>query len=477
MKSYRPRKYIAWFVVGLAGWAGVADAGTPAREFKPLRAGRDDEARTALQADLGARMKRPPAEVVADPAADFFPGAVSPEAPRVAARVTIDPRRQGWQGTGCYAPPGALVTVRVPAGWEALGFEVRIGCHTDRLWHLPEWKRAPQISRAFQLDAREIQAANAFGGLVYIDTRNGAERAPADVDIEGIVKAPLYVHGRTTAAEWRDSVRQSPAPWAELATEKVVISLPTDHAREIEDPAALMDTWNRVLDACADLAGMPRDRKKAERIVPDLQISAGYMHSGYPIMTHADQYGILGRRDKIMAGQWGLFHELGHNHQNGDWTFSGSGEVTVNLFTLYVFEQVCGRAIAESRPEMEPRRRRGAMGGHVAAGSPFDQWQRDPFLALVSYVQMIEAFGWDAFKKSFAEYRALPPSERPRNDDEKRDQWLVRFSRTVKRDLGPFFKAWGIPVSDRARAEAAQFPVWMPEDLPAGGLGRPCVGE
>ena len=33
----------------------------------------------------------------------------------------------------------------------------------------------------------------------------------------------------------------------------------------------------------ADLASIPHERKYQERYVADVQISAGYMHSGYPI--------------------------------------------------------------------------------------------------------------------------------------------------------------------------------------------------
>ena len=33
---------------------------------------------------------------------------------------------------------------------------------------------------------------------------------------------------------------------------------------------------------------------------------------------------------RTRGDRWGFFHELGHNHQLGDRTFSGSGEVTVS---------------------------------------------------------------------------------------------------------------------------------------------------
>jgi hypothetical protein len=83
------------------------------------------------------------------------------------------------------------------------------------------------------------------------------------------------------------------------------------------------------------------------------------------------------------------------------------------------------------------------------------------------YIQLIEQFGWEPFTKVFTEYRALADDQRPRTDDQKRDQWLIRFSKAVERDLGPFFQAWGVPVSDSAREAVADLPGWMPVDLPA----------
>lgn len=103
----------------------------------------------------------------------------------------------------------------------------------------------------------------------------------------------------------------------------------------------------RVMDAAADLATIPRARRRPERIVTDRQISAGYMHSGYPIMTHLDAAAFMTDLADLGDHGWGPYHEIGHNHQSGDWTFDGTVEVTVNLFTLYILETVCG--VAPSR--------------------------------------------------------------------------------------------------------------------------------
>jgi len=162
---------------------------------------------------------------------------------------------------------------------------------------------------------------------------------------------------------------------------------------------------------------------------------------------------------------WGLFHEVGHNHQSGDWTFAGTGEVTVNLFTLYVFDRTCGMA-PKDHESFGPEARSKTIAAHLEGGADFEEWKRKPFLALVMYIQLQEAFGWDAFKAVFAEYRDLKAHERPRTDDEKRDQWLVRFSRRAGRNLGPFFEAWGVPTSKKARASIVDLPPWMPDGMP-----------
>ncbi len=233
---------------------------------------------------------------------------------------------------------------------------------------------------------------------------------------------------------------------------------------------SLMEFWNQVLDACADLATIPRNRPRPERYVTDTQISAGYMHSGYPLMTMLDVAPVIVDRQRMMrndhGGVWGLFHELGHNHQRPEWTFGGTGEVTVNLFTLYVFDKVCNRPRG-AFDRVGGQRRERMLADYFHNGPDFEgKWKRRPFLALVMYVQLQEAFGWEPFKKVFAQYRQLPPDQRPRSDAQKRDQWLVRFSKAVGRNLGPFFQAWGVPTSQKARAQIASLPVWMPPGFP-----------
>lgn len=426
-------------------------------------------ARLALTLQLEEMKSLPPEQVQAHPAAGKFPGSVPDEAERVTRTVEVDTGVPGRHSTGLYAAPGELIEVRVPEAAAGQGLAVRIGAHTDRLWHLDAWRRCPEITRRQPLADPLTKAANAFGGPVYIEVPGDCKLGRIAAEIKGAVEAPYYVLGQTELDDWRTEVRHRPAPWAELEGKRVILTLPSEVVRELDDPEDLMEFWDLVLDSCAELAARPLERRRPERYVADIQISAGYMHSGYPIMTLLDIPKVMVDKTRMMAkghgGVWGLFHEMGHNHQSGDWTFGGTGEVTCNLFTLYVFERACNMPVsAHQRISGETRAKK--IKDYLAGGADFNQWKRDPFLALMMYVQLQEEFGWDAFKKVFAEYRDLPRNERPKNDDEKRDQWLVRFSRTVGHNLGPFFQAWGVPTSDEARASIADLPEWMPEGFP-----------
>lgn len=260
--------------------------------------------------------------------------------------------------------------------------------------------------------------------------------------------------------EWRNSIRFRPAPWAELATDKIILTFKSDPVRTLDDPEAVLHHWDKVQDANADLATYPAVRPCPMRIVSDVQISAGYMHSGYPIMTWLDVTNAFTDLNVLRSGKgWGFYHELGHNHQTPDWTFDGTGEVTVNLFSMHTLEVVCGQSPKESTSRALENT---AKLKKYLAAPDFEVWKNDAFLALAMYAELRLEFGWEAYQKVFAEYRDLPADQRPKSEMAKRDQWMVRMSRAVNKNLGPFFTAWGIPTSQEARDSIKALPAWMP---------------
>lgn len=397
-------------------------------------------------------------------AAAEFPGPVPEDAVRGAHKVKIDTNIRDWNSTGLYAPPGETITVTIPEVRGNRTLSVRIGSHSDTIWHLDRWERYPEITLQIPLREKTTKVNNPFGGLIFIVVPQGYGAGEIEVNIKGAVKSPYFVQGKTTPKQWEE-LRNAPGPWAEIASDRIVLTVPSKHVRNIEDPSALLDFWNAMLDDDADLVGAPQKRDRPERITVDQQISAGYMHSGYPVMCHLDVEKDVVDLEKLKTkGNWGFFHEFGHNHQSGDWTFAGTGEVTVNLFSLYNYERLCGTPREKTRGELSMESRKRKKAEHLAAGAPFEKWKNDPFLALIMYVELIDEFGWDPFKAVFREYRNLPESERPRSEEQKRDQWMVRFSKQVGKNLGPFFQQWGVPTSQQARDSIQNLPEWLPKE-------------
>lgn len=425
--------------------------------------------RARLEALEWPRLK--PEEVRPHPTASSFPGAVPTGTPRIAKNVDIQTNDGGWHSTGLYAAPGEVVRVTLPAGTQ--GYEVRIGSHTDANWAVDKWTRFPEVSHAWPLRGGETIVASPFGGAIFIAIPHGLPARTVTVKIANAVAAPHFVRGKTTIAEW-EAMKKLDAPWAELEGNKVVLSVPTYAVRNLQDPEALMKYWDEVLTNCFDLyAAPPRDYK--ERYCVDRQIAAGYMHSGYPIMTFDDVANTFTDLAKLRAKggpTWGFYHEMGHNFQQGDWTFEGTGEVTNNLFSLYGAERLNAVTPPEyglAHPAMAPKAAHDRLVKYLRNGARFEDWKNDPFLALTMYAELREGFGWAPFTHVFAEYQGLPNDQRPHSEVEKHDQWMVRFSRAVGKNLGPFFQAWGVPTSDGARQSTANLPAWMPADWPKSG--------
>lgn len=455
----------------------LADRGIdliPTRE-NPADAKKDPLRRFAIGVETALAQATPAERIRPLPAAADFPGLPEGQVKPVTRSGAIDAAIPGWQSLGLYAAPGARITVTVAEDDVPLKLSVQIGCHTDGLWHHDRWERLPEIVRRFPIKGTKTIAANAVGGLIYIDVPHGiSPPRSVRVSIAGAIPAPLFQLGQTTKDDWRKSIRNRPAPWAELAGKRVIFSVPANLIRQLDDPEPLMEWWDSVVESQVGFARTSK-MERPERIVVDRQISAGYMHSGYPIMGPIDDSATeaLDLAKLKAEGTWGFLHELGHNFQGGAWTFGGTGEVTNNLLVVHTFDTLLklpydsGHGAIKGKDTRTERIRK-----HISEGASFEKWKGDPFLALMMYIQLYEGFGWKPFDQVFAEYAQLNRDEQPRDDDAKRDQWLIRMSKATGRNLGPFFQLWGVPTSQSARDEVKDLPAWTPPEIADLAKGR-----
>ncbi|HSJ02604.1 MAG TPA: M60 family metallopeptidase [Verrucomicrobium sp.] len=451
------------------GALGEGDSGVPTKE-QPLTMASHSSQRIRLGMETRVLRLASSPTVAAHPASAVFPGQPPKDAPRVSKDVTIDTSIDGWASTGLYAVAGEPLTVTVPESMVGSGFSIRVGCHTDTLYHLESWSRAPDITRSVGIENVETKVGTAFGGLVYINVPGRARRnasEPLTVKIAGAVESPYFKLGRDTDEKWNTVIKKAQGNWAELAGEKMVVSVPLEVARKVTNPTELMEFWDRVVTAQDDISNQTAERIKPERMVADVQISAGFMHSGYPIMIHTPESVEMVTYGRIKYPGWGFYHEIGHNKQRGNFTFEGTGEVTNNVFGLYCYTDVLKKDLLIGHGGVSPE----SIKKHIDAakkakdlGEKWAIWKGDPFHALTTYVQLVQAFGWDNYKKyiwSFADPSFGPA---PKSDEEKRDQFLIRFSKITKKNLGPFFDFWGIPVTSSAKAEVSKLEPWMPKE-------------
>ena len=151
-----------------------------------------------------------------------------------------------------------MISVAVPKTAVPLNLVVQIGSHTDELWDLDSWERLPRIVRRFPINAVHTNAASSLGGLIYIDVPAAGPARKIELTIAGAVEAPYYQLGVTTAEDWKSTNRNRPGPWAELAGQNVIFTVPADLAAHARRPSAVLKLWDRIVATQDAFVSLPR---------------------------------------------------------------------------------------------------------------------------------------------------------------------------------------------------------------------------
>ncbi|XP_019111803.2 TRPM8 channel-associated factor homolog [Larimichthys crocea] len=361
-----------------------------------------------------------------------------------------------WISTGLYLSPGMKTYMAIPPEIVNKDWKIQIGCQTDRL-SSQELKRAPCVHERFTVDSEMMQVWNLWGGLIYLIAPPKTQVNGMEATVQMAVPAPYYKSGVTTAAEW-SLLRKAPAPWAELEFDNIILTVPSDYVRNLECPDELAAHWNEIMKAVADLAAKPHKFPRKERFVTDVQISHGWMHAGYPVMAYkASAPELVGVTNARSKGIWGPIHELGHNQQRSCWELPpNTTEATCNLWSVYVHEEVLGINRAKAHPCLTVENRNSRIKEYVEGGKKINSWS--VWLALETYLQLQEKFGWDGLKKVFAAYHQM--SNFPKNNEGKMNLYAETFSKTVGLNLTGFFKAWGWPIEKATEEKLSNLPPW-----------------
>ena len=408
-------------------------------------------------------MQKNPLDVIAHPGAQFTPGlpieGSSPVVHKFQINKIISPTDvhihmsgDNWFSTGLFASAGQKITIKVPKDLVNAGLKIQIGSHIwgDYIFNHMDMRRFPYITYQWNLDQSEVIVNSSFGGLIYIvDPVNQQINFPktSSWSISGAYLAPRYIHGKTALNDWKNEIRKYPAPWAEIESDKVILTVPSHAIRDLDNPDDLMEFWARAIDAAADLASISRVREFPQRYVTDPNWQWG-AHAGYPIMMAGPWYPYLLNHKKIGLNYWwGTFHELGHNHQMNDWMWDGWGEVSTNLWSVYILETIAGLERKNTWDGMTlfPGKRKKRINKFIDRGRSFAILQADPALALEHLLQLQEVFGWELFMALHQSYHDKPVHKNV-SDNEKIQQFVIRTSQITKTNLINFYKEWGFPI-------------------------------
>ncbi|WOH36592.1 M60 family metallopeptidase [Thalassotalea fonticola] len=416
-----------------------------------------------------------------------FPGAVKDSTPRISKTVSIDRHyyemdipsiitRKHWTSTGLYAAAGDIINIDVLtddlAKTDSL-FAI-INVHTDVLSagsgnvkKTGEIRRYPNVSSKTLLKPGSNKLRSQYGGQVIIYSASPVNTS-IDIAISNVVEAPHFKLGRDSNADW-SAIQSKPAPWGVLEGNGVYLDLPKSALEQISDPEALLSTFDQGLDMIHYLAGFDNNTSKGphqkptikERFVDDVQITAGFAHANYPIMTSPGWE--LHSVEKVQQQGWGNWHELGHNYQQFClWSRPFGSESTNNIYSLFVQEKLN----AQSRIQNEKRYSKAIK---KLASNDFDfvkdagAWDK-----LVFIMQIKHAFpdlGWDVFRQLNRRFRELNKRQQDlvcATDAASFDITFELLSEITQYDLTQHFKAWKVPVSEQSYAKVASMKLPSP---------------
>ena len=429
--------------------------------------------------------------------ARVFPGLVCSDEPRLRnyqltmnlnynyvgqdLRISVPPQPQF--STGLYAAPGELITIDVPQGDYSLS--AQIGAWTDNLSGIQNPPRDPIIYTRTQLAPGRNYLRNLYGGHIYIFAGRPLA-TPLNLVFDNVVKSPDFVLGETTNEEWKTAAQKSCVPWLELRSQNMIFVVPREYVltRPIADATAAMQEWDNIIKydyyEWEGLKENPSEEiDKAPllpwRIVLDIKPVVGYGHSGFPIVAQNDYswYDGIGNVALIDGGgNWGYYHELGHNNQQTSyWSWSSLGETSNNLFAFKVAHRLMSQ-VPQAWPPKHPALATAipnalSFAKDGSATKDFDGTDSridDPFARLTPFLQIFDkvpaGMSYDSWGFMTELYKKARRAKRiSLTDQDKRDFVYEALCDYTQRDWSYFFKAWGINISNISLNKMQQYPI------------------
>ncbi|MFD4856630.1 M60 family metallopeptidase [Streptomyces atratus] len=366
-------------------------------------------------------------------------------------------RGSEFQPTGLYVPAGTPLSLTVQPYDDLL----------PTLW-IGAWDYYGEITepRSYPLTAGANTVTDPHGGPVYLTLAGRGERAGVLVR-SGAVPMPVFALGRTSEADYQQQLDTLTAsPYVELHAPHTILTLTREGALLYrgEDHAALLGLVETIIDSHARISGLdgsrPVHRRKAgpyhftevSKVPAGVGAYATHGYNGFP-RAYLDRATTV---EGLRTRGWGLYHELGHLHQQFAYKPGGLTEVTVNIYSLAAqrtLKQPSNLLTVDATTGLtyfqSAQRKFGTAG--LSYEKSFGAYEK-----LVPLRQLELAFGGDFWPRLHKLVREENPQSQYTENDKRYRALATCSSRVAGYDLTDFFvNTWAFPIDATGKAELA----------------------
>jgi len=392
-----------------------------------------------------------------------------PSGQREARRLGQSNPASDFTSTGLFVPPNTDLVLYVEQLEPGSGIpRLLIGSYSR---YQARWDpRSVNLTTGLQ-----TITGDALGGLLFIRyPANDNSAISGRIRIEfrqGHQPVPHFILGKTSNAQWQsmlDNWTTAPDVLLENGTNIIVSSRAKALAYRSEDQQELMQLLEQVSDAEYAISGIdnssPQHARNTHKIImTETDMADTYMAATwYRTWYHTDVMNTILTVNGIRNDGWGPWHELGHMHQQGAWTWEGLGEVTVNIYSLAAERKM---GIPTSRLTRDGVWN--AAMDYLAvpyAEKSFNAETTDLFVRLAMFQQLWLGFGDSFYQRLHKETREDQVSLS--TTEQKMRYFMLKACTISGKNLTEFFRKWGLKVNESVYLEIAALGLPAPtEDL------------
>lgn len=352
--------------------------------------------------------------------------------------------------TGFYLPAGGTVVIDLSFTKGSHRPVLLVGTYS-------RYNNKPNPT-TYTLNAGRNNITDALGGIMYIRLFNDTPDTEIKLKfVSGFKAMPYFQIDKTTQAEWLAMLEKiNDVPDVQLVGKKTIITYSYSNAIKYknEDRKSLIEKADRVINIEDSISGLfgndvldqPNQHKYllTESDIPDYYMATTNYRTWY---RNPDAVSAILLADNLT---WGPWHELGHMHQQGAWTWNELTEVTVNIYSLAV------QSAFGLTSRLKQENRWAEAGIYLAlpeASKNFNANSVSVWVRLCMFQQLKLAYG-DEFYHNLHR-TARRETAAPTTTDGKMKWFMIQSCKISKRNLSEFFKQWGIKLSSTALTDAA----------------------